>query len=94
VRRKSFLTINGIKQKGRLLAWGCSPRQGIDCEETFSPVVRYRTKMLLTSLAVQMNVTIDHMDVVMTSLYADLSETVYVRKLEGFPKHLIYFLGL
>lgn len=39
--------------------------------------------MLLIALAVHINVTIDHMDVVMAFLHGDLSETVYMGKLEG-----------
>jgi hypothetical protein len=39
--------------------------------------------MLLIALAVYINVTTDHMDVVMAFLLGDLSETVYMRTLEG-----------
>ena len=39
--------------------------------------------MLLIALAVYINVTIDHMDVVMAILHGDLSETVYMRKLKA-----------
>jgi hypothetical protein len=42
--------------------------------------------MLLIALAVQMNVTIDHMDVLMAFLHAYFSKTVYVRKPEGFEE--------
>jgi len=45
--------------KARLVASGFSQRQGVDCEETFSPVVRYSMMRLLNALAVQMNLTVD-----------------------------------
>jgi hypothetical protein len=44
--------------KARLVASGFSPRQGVDCEEMFSPVIRCSMMRLQISLAVQMN-TVD-----------------------------------
>jgi hypothetical protein len=42
--------------------------------------------MLLITLEIRMNVTIDHMDVVMAFLNGYFSETVYVRKPEDFEE--------
>jgi hypothetical protein len=43
--------------KARLVASGFSPRQGVDCEEMLSPVVRCMMRLQI-SLAFQMNLTV------------------------------------
>lgn len=59
-----------------MVASGFSQTQGVDCEEMFSSVVRYSTMRLLIALAVQMNLTVDHVDVVTVLLCGDI-ETMY-----------------
>jgi hypothetical protein len=73
-----------IKYKA-LVAKGCSQIYGIDYQETFSPVVRYSTLRMLFSLAVQLDMTIDHMDVVTAFLNGDLKEEVYMEQ----PEHYV-----
>ena len=67
----------GIIYKARLVASGFSQRQGVDCEEIFSPVVRYSMMRLLIALAVEMNLTVDRTDVVTVLLCGDI-ETMYM----------------
>jgi hypothetical protein len=49
----------------------------VDCEERFSPVVTYSMMRLVIALAVQMNLTVDRIDVVTVLLCGDI-ETVYL----------------
>ena len=59
-------------------------RYGIDYEETFSPVIRNESMRLLFALAAELNLTIDHMDVVTAFLHGNLKEEVYMKQPEGF----------
>lgn len=55
------------------------PRQGVDYEETFSPVVKYDNIRYLLSLAVKEDQEITHMDVTSAYLNGDLEEEIYVK---------------
>lgn len=68
------------KFKARLVIKGCAQREGIDYEETFSPVVRYSTVRYLIALAAKYDMDIDHMDAVTAFLQGDLKEEVYMQQ--------------
>lgn len=69
--------------KARLVIKGCSQRQGIDYEETFSPVVRYSSIRYLIAMAARYDLEIDQMDAVTAFLQGELKEEVYMRQPEG-----------
>uniref|UniRef100_A0A1X7VWV5 Reverse transcriptase Ty1/copia-type domain-containing protein n=1 Tax=Amphimedon queenslandica TaxID=400682 RepID=A0A1X7VWV5_AMPQE len=77
---------NGLIEwyKARLLAQGYSQRQDQDYEETFSPVVRFKSIRTIVALAVQNGQKIHQMDVETAFLNGDLSEKIYMKQLEGF----------
>ena len=72
------------RYKARLVTKGYTQVQGIDYEETFSPVARYESiRYLLTHAALQ-DCEIEAMDVKLAYLHGVLEEEIYMEQPEGF----------
>ncbi|GKB27736.1 ribonuclease H-like domain-containing protein [Tanacetum coccineum] len=84
------------RYKARLVANGRSQQLGIDCYDTFSPVVKPATIRTVLSLAVSRNWPIHQLDVKNAFLHGHLSETVYMHQPPGFvdPHHPDYVCHL
>ncbi|GKF52809.1 ribonuclease H-like domain-containing protein, partial [Tanacetum coccineum] len=63
---------------------GRSQQQGIDCDETFRPVVKPATIQTVLSLAVSRQWLIHQLDVKNAFLHGHLKETVYMHQPPGF----------
>ena len=77
------LKANG-HHKVRLVTKGYSQVQGIDYEETFSPVARYESIQYLLAHAALQDWEIKAMDVKLPYLHGVLEEKIYIEQLEGF----------
>ena len=70
--------------KARLIAKGYTQVQGIDCEETFSLVVRYESIQYLLTHATLQDWEIEAMDVKLVYLHGVFKEKIYMEQPECF----------
>ena len=73
-----------IKKKARIVAKGFRQLEGIDYNDTFAPVVKYRSLRILFVLATHYQLIIVQIDYTTAFLNAPLEETLYVAQPEGF----------
>ena len=77
-----------LKSDGCYKAWlvgkGYTQVQGIDYEETFSPMARYESIQYLLTHATLQDWEIEAMDVKLAYLHGVLEEEIYMEQLEGF----------
>ena len=73
-----------ITYKAQLVAKGYRQRQGIDFDETFSPVAMLKSIRILLAIVAHYNYEIWQMDVKIAFLNGNLSEEVYMTQPEGF----------
>jgi len=73
-----------VTYKARLVAKGYRQRQGIDFDETFSPVAMLKSIRILLAIAAHYDYEIWQMDVNTAFLNGNLIEEVYMTQPEGF----------
>ena len=74
---------NVEKYKARLVAKGFTQREGIDYNETFSPVSCKDSFKIIMALVAHFDLEQHQMDVKMTFLNRDLEENVYMKQPKG-----------
>ncbi|GJV54143.1 ribonuclease H-like domain-containing protein [Tanacetum coccineum] len=72
------------RYKARIVANGSTQLEGVDVDETFSPVVKPGTIRTVLSLATSRHWPVHQLDVKNAFLHGDLSETVYMHQPPGF----------
>nr|GEU69730.1 hypothetical protein [Tanacetum cinerariifolium] len=75
-----------IRNKSRLVAKGYAQKEGVDFEESFTPVARLEAVRLFIAYAAQKSFTVYQMDVKTAFLYGPLKEEVYVNQPDGYAQ--------
>nr|GFB24738.1 Gag-Pol polyprotein [Tanacetum cinerariifolium] len=73
-----------IRNKSRLVARGYAQKEGVDFDESFTPVARLEAVRLFIAYAAHKSFTIYQMDVKTMFLYGPLKEELYVNQQDGF----------
>jgi transposase InsO family protein len=83
-KRKSDMDGNLTTYKARLVAKGFKQIQGVDYDETFSPVAMFKSIRIILAIAAFHDYEIWQMDVKTAFLNGDLEEDVYMTQPHGF----------
>jgi hypothetical protein len=83
-KRKTDADRNVTIHKARLVAKGFRQVQGVDYDETFSPVAMLKSVRILLAIAAYFDYKIWQMDVKTTFLNGNLTEDMHMIQLEGF----------
>ena len=83
---KTKIAVDGTttKYKARLVEKGYSRVQGLDYNETFSPVARMDSIRLVLAIVASKRWELHHMDVKSAFLHGYLEEEIYMKQPEGF----------
>jgi hypothetical protein len=73
-----------IRNKARLVCKGYSQVEGVEYEETFSPVARLEAIRMFLSFSSYKKFKVYQLDVKSTFLNGNLEEEAYIEQLDGF----------
>ena len=79
---------NIVRNKARLFAKGYNQEEGIDFDETYTPIARLEVVRLLLAYACMCNFKLSQRDVKNAFLNGFLNEEVYVSQTPSFEDHL------
>src|SRR3954464_2067313 len=83
-KRKTDVDGNVTVYKDRLVAKGFRQIQGVDYDETFSPVAKLKSVRIRLAIAAYYDYEIWQMDVKMAFLNGDIDEELYMMQPKGF----------
>ena len=72
------------RYKARVIAKGYTQREGIDYEETFSPVVRFASLRAILAIVAKLDLELVQIDIKSAFLHGELDEEIFMDQPEGF----------
>lgn len=83
-KKKPDLQGNIARYKARLVAKGFTQVYGVDYKETYAPVGKIKSLLMLLSIANQLNYELNHLDVETAFLNANVKEDIFMDLPEGY----------
>ena len=75
---------NMKQHKARLVAQGLPKKHGVNYDETFCPVVRFKSIRTLIALPAKPDLKLHQLNITTTFLNGELNEDIYMKQPEGF----------
>ena len=77
---------NPPRYKARIVMKGFQQKKGVDFDEIFTPIVKMTSIRTVLSIAANMNLEREKLDVKTTFLHGDVEEEIYMQQPEGFEE--------
>ena len=81
-----------LKYKARIVAQGFTQIEGVDYDETFTPVAKHTSLCVILALTAEHNLEVHQMDVKSAYLNGKLKEEIYMEPPSGFdtPEGMVF----
>ena len=72
------------RYKAHIVVKGFQQRNFVDFDESFTPIVKMTSILIVLSIATSMDLEIEQMDVKIEFFHGELDEEIYIQQLEDF----------
>ena len=83
-KKEGLPETSAVRFKAQVLAKGYAQREGIDCNEVFSPIVKHSSIRVMLAFVAQFDLELVQLDVKTAFLHRDLDEEIYMSQPDGY----------